>query len=149
MPAFTDYSMAGRTYRYYSGTPLYPFGYGLTYGNCTVTALQASMQQAVVAVRNDSDVETEDVIELYIHDDLSPLAPLNPVLCGFQRVKLSAGEKRTVCVDIDPAAFTLVDENGKRVHGSGRWTLYAGFGAPDRRTEELTGKKNQSVMITD
>ena len=149
MPAFTDYSMEGRTYRYYGGVPLYPFGYGLTYGNCSVTALQADKQQALVTVLNAGSVETEDVIELYIHDDLSPLAPPNPVLCGFKRVKLAAGEEQQFRLAIDPAAFTAVNEDGKRIPGSGRWTLSAGFGSPDPRTEELTGKKNQSVIITD
>ena len=149
MPAFTDYSMTERTYRYYTGKPLYPFGYGLTYGNCAVTALKADRQEAFVTVKNDSSVDTEDVLELYIRDELSPFAPPNPILCGFQRIELTAGEETSFRLPIDPSAFTVVNESGERIPGSGRWTLFAGFGSPDFRTEELTGKKNQSVLITD
>lgn len=149
MPAFTDYSMVNRTYRYYSGTPLYPFGYGLTYGNCTVTSVRADRSEAVVTAKNGGNADTEDVVELYLKDELSPLVPLNPILCGFRRVSLKAGEQAEFRIPMDASAFTVVNEEGERVPGSGQWRLYAGFGAPDHRTEELTGNKNQSVLITD
>ena len=99
--------------------------------------------------RNDGNADTEDVIELYLKDELSPFAPPNPVLCGFRRVALKAGEQAEFHVPINAGAFTVVTEEGERIPGSGQWRLYAGFGAPDRRTEELTGTKNQSVLITD
>ena len=73
MPDFTDYSMQNRTYRYYQGTPLYPFGYGLSYGNCRVLSLAAQENSAVVTVRNESSIPTEEVIELYLHDLHSPM----------------------------------------------------------------------------
>ena len=148
MPAFTDYSMRGRTYRYYQGTPLYPFGYGLTYGKCIVQSLRADGKTACVRMKNEGAVETDEVLELYLHDEVSPLAPPNPVLCGFRRIRLKAGEEKEVSLPIDPNAFTVVDEEGNRIPGSGKWTLYAGFGGPDRRTEELTGRKAVSTVIT-
>lgn len=146
MPAFTDYSMAERSYRYYTGEPLYPFGYGLTYGDTEVTALSADKSQARVTVRN-SGTATEDVIELYIHDEASEYAPTNPVLCGFLRIKLEKGEEKTVSVPIDPKAFTVINDEGERICGSGKWTLYAAFSQPDKRSEALTGKKSQSCEI--
>ena len=149
MPAFTDYSMVNRTYRYYSGTPLYPFGFGLTYGKCVVTSVRSDRFEATVTARNDGASDTEDVIELYLKDELSPLAPPNPVLCGFRRVTLKAGEEAEFRIPVNASAFTVVTEEGERIPGSGQWRLYAGFGAPDSRTEELTGIKNQSVLITD
>ena len=149
MPAFTDYSMVNRTYRYYSGTPLYPFGFGLTYGKCVVTSVRSDRFEATVTARNDGASDTEDVIELYLKDELSPLAPPNPVLCGFRRVTLKAGEEAEFRIPVNALAFTVVTEEGERIPGSGQWRLYAGFGAPDSRTEELTGIKNQSVLITD
>ncbi len=148
LPAFTDYSMAGRTYRYYGGEPRYPFGFGLTYGDCFVTALSADRAKATVTVKNAGDRETEDVIELYLHDEESPFAPPNPILCGFLRVRLEPGGEMRAEVPIDPAAFTVVNDAGERVPGSGSWTLYAGFGGPDRRTEALTGRKALSVPIS-
>ncbi len=147
MPSFTDYSMVNRTYRYYAGDPLYPFGYGLTYGDCTVTGLAAEDGQVTVRVRNNGCRDTADVIELYLKDLDSPLAPPNPVLCGFQRIRLAAGEEKNVTLVLRADAFTVVSEDGERIPGSGRWQLYAGFGAPDSRTEELSGRHALSVII--
>lgn len=147
MPEFTDYSMKNRTYRYYGGEALYPFGYGLSYGDVSVTGLEADKGQARVTVENRGAVDCEDVVELYVKDEGSCYAPVNPVLCGFRRVCLKAGEKKTVKLAIDPAALTVVNEDGQRVPGSGDWTLYAGLGQPDKRTEELTGKKALCVKI--
>ena len=146
MPDFTDYSMKNRTYRYYTGKPLYPFGYGLTYGDVTVSGLTATRDAARVTLENRGRA-TEEVVQLYIRDNGSPDAPANPILCGFLRVSLGAGEVRSVDVPIDPAALTVVDEAGHRIPGSGSWTLYAGLGQPDDRTRELTGKKAVSAEL--
>ena len=146
MPPFTDYTMRERTYRYYTGKPLYPFGYGLTYGDTRATAVRADRAAARVTVRNDG-ADTGDVIQLYIRDNASPDAPVNPVLCGFQRVFLKQGQELEVEIPIDPKAFTVVNARGERIDGSGSWTLYAGFGQPDSRTEEMTGKACVSCRI--
>ena len=140
MPDFTDYSMRNRTYRYYTGEPLYPFGYGLTYGDVVVTGVAADQSTASVTVENRGAQATEDIVQLYIKDEDSADAPPNPVLCGFQRVSLRPGEKKTVDVTIDGGAFTVVNIEGKRVPGSGSWTLYAHTGQPDTRTFRLTGR---------
>ncbi len=147
MPAFTDYSMRGRTYRYYGGKVLYPFGYGLGYGRCALQLLGADRGGARVRVRNESGRALEEVVELYLRDEGSPLAPPNPSLCGFRRIRLQAGEEKELTIGIGRDAFTLVDEEGKRIPGSGVWRLWAGFGAPDARTEELSGQKAASVLI--
>ena len=140
MPAFTDYAMTERTYRYYTGTPLYPFGYGLTYGDTSVVSVKADKNSATVTVRNDG-AATEDVVQLYCKDENSPFAPTNPVLCGFARVSLARGEEKTLEIPLHDKAFTVVNDSGERIPGSGNWTLYASFGQPGKRTEELTGKK--------
>ena len=149
MPEFTDYSMRGRTYRYYQGTPLYPFGYGLSYSKCAVIDLHADRTTAKVLVRNEGQRSTDEVIELYIHDEASPDATPNPVLCGFRRIHLEAGEDAEFTVDIDPQAFTVVNDRGERISGSGHWILFAGFGAPDPRTEALTGAQPISTTLSD
>ena len=146
MPDFTDYSMKNRTYRYYTGTPLYPFGYGLTYGDVNVTGLTADRTAATVTLENRG-AATEEVVQLYIHDNGSADAPTNPILCGFLRVSLGEGEVKTVTVSIDPAALTVVNDAGERIPGSGSWTLYAGLGQPDDRTAQLTGKKALSIEL--
>ena len=141
--------MVNRTYRYFGGKPLYPFGYGLSYGKCAVTELAADRKGARIRVRNDGSRELEEVVELYIRDELSPLAPPNPVLCGFRRIRLAPGQETEVELPLRDDIFTLVDDEGRRVPGSGKWILYAGFGGPDSRTEELTGSKPLSVLISD
>ena len=157
MPDFTDYSMKNRTYRYYTGEPLYPFGYGLTYGKCEITGFEAERTGAeadgtprisvTVYAANKGTVDTEEVIEIYAKDEESPLAPPNPVLCGFKRIRLKAGEEAVFKIIPDMNAFTVVDEDGKRIPGSGKWKIFAGFGAPDSRTEALTGQKAFSITI--
>ena len=147
MPAFTDYAMSGRTYRYYRGEPLYPFGYGLSYGDCEVIALSADRTNAVVSMVNRGPRDTEEVIQLYLRDEDSPFAPPNPILCGFKRIFLAAGVQKTLSVPLDEKAFTVVTDTGDRIPGSGRWTLYAGFGGPDKRTEALTGREARAVPI--
>ena len=147
LPDFTDYRMAGRTYRYYTGTPLYPFGYGLSYADMELSDLSATRERAKLTVHNRSAFAAGEVVELYIRDEGSADAPTNPVLCGFLRLRLEAGETRLVSVPIDPRAFTVVNAAGERVPGSGRWTLYAGFGQPDARTAELTGRACLSTGI--
>ena len=147
LPDFTDYRMAGRTYRYYTGTPLYPFGYGLSYADMELSDLSATRERAKLTVQNKSAFAAQEVVQLYIRDEGSADAPTNPVLCGFLRLRLEPGETRLVSVPIDPRAFTVVNAAGERVPGSGRWTLYAGFGQPDARTAELTGKTCLSTGI--
>lgn len=147
MPDFTDYSLDNRTYRYYTGTPLYPFGYGLTYGKCKVDALSFDGSSATVKVQNLGARSTDDVLQLYIRDQESPLAPVNPVLCAFRRVRLNAGEEAEITLGLDKNAFTVVDETGARVPGSGSWVLSAAFSGPDARSAELTGETPVSIEI--
>ncbi len=148
LPEFTDYSMKNRTYKYYGGEPLYPFGYGLSYADLVLSDLKAEREKAVVTVTNKSPFPAEEVVEIYVRDDDSSDAPAHPVLAGFERIRLKAGESRSLSLALDPRAFTVVGENGQRRPGSGRWTVYAGFGQPDPRTEELSGKKclKQSLL---
>lgn len=146
MPAFTDYTMRNRTYRYYTGKPLYPFGYGLTYGDTQVRSVSSDGRQARVKVVNRGTA-TEDVVQLYIHDALSPDAAPNPKLCGFQRIFLAEGEEKEIVIPLDEAALRVCNEDGVWTSGSGKWDLYASFGQPDKRTEELTGKKAAHCVI--
>ena len=147
MPSFEDYSLNNRTYRYYTGTPLYPFGYGLTYGDVRVTALSADHTEAAVTAVNKGSIATEEVLQLYIKDTGSADAPTNPILCGFLRVALTPGEEKTFRISIAPEAFTVVNEAGQRIPGTGPWQLYAHTGQPDERTEDLTGKKAAMAVI--
>ncbi|MDY4754195.1 MAG: glycoside hydrolase family 3 C-terminal domain-containing protein [Candidatus Faecousia sp.] len=146
MPAFTDYSMKNRTYRYYTGKPLYPFGYGLTYGDTKAVSVCNHGDTVKVLVRNDGR-ETEDVLQVYVKDMASEDAPVNPVLQAFQRVHLNQGEEREITLKLPARAFQVCSQEGQWVPGSGKWTVYASFGQPDARTQELTGKKAASCIV--
>ena len=147
MPDFTDYSMKNRTYKYYTGTPLYPFGYGLSYADIVLTGLEADRERARLTLENRSGFAAEQVAELYLRNEGDADAPTNGALVGFARVRLEAGERKTLTVPLSDTAFTVVGEDGVRRPGTGRWTLFAGFGQPDARTETLSGQKCRSVPI--
>ena len=142
LPPFTDYAMDNRTYRYYRGEALYPFGYGLGYADIHLDVAKLSGDGESVAARltNRSGIAGAEVVQVYVRDEQSPFAPRNPVLCGFERVALAPGETREVRIALDKNARTVVNDAGERVHGSGHCTFYCGFSQPDARSESLTGK---------
>lgn len=154
LPAFEDYSMKGRTYRYMENVPLYPFGYGLTYGDVAVEKAFLSGQcgdsrDVVVQaeVVNRGAVATQDVIQVYVKDSQSPYAVPNHSLCAFQRVLLLPGERKVLTIPVRGEAFSAVNEGGLRVQDADRYLLYVGTGQPDRRTQELTGRKSVEVEV--
>lgn len=154
MPDFEDYSMKGRTYRYMTQEALYPFGYGLTYGNVAVEDVQIIAQDnnsrdvtLRVDVMNKGSVETKDVVQIYVKDLESEFAVPNYSLCAFTRVCLKAGERQNVELKVSGNAFCAVDEDGKRVKDSNRYILFIGMGQPDKRTEQLTGNKSVRVDV--
>ena len=149
LPDFTDYAMENRTYRYYRGEPLYPFGFGLSYADVRLTdaSLDARRKCVTATVRNASAIPAEEVVQVYVRDLASPLAPLHPVLCGFQRVALDAGASETISVPLDENAFTVVNEDGERVDGSGHYAIYVGFNQPDPRSAALTGRQCVEILV--
>ena len=149
MPAFTDYAMQGRTYRYFPGEPLYPFGYGLTYGDVAVTAAEAEQAGDVIRIRatahNASGVPTDEVVQVYCQNEGSDNAPRNPRLVGFQRIHCPANADVDVDIAVPAAALRVVDEDGSRVE-EGQCVFFVGVGQPDSRTQALTG--HASVRVT-
>ena len=91
LPSFSDYSMRGRTYRYFTGKPLYPFGYGLSYSTFTYSEPEVTQTSAAATVTNTSTRAGDEVVQLYVRG-----APPNPQLRGFQRVHLKAHESERV-----------------------------------------------------
>ena len=149
MPAFTDYAMQGRTYRYFPGEPLYPFGYGLTYGDVAVTAAEAEQAGDVIRIRatahNASGVPTDEVVQVYCQNEGSDNAPRNPRLVGFRRIHCPANASVDVEIAVPAAALRVVDEDGNRVE-EGQCVFFVGVGQPDSRTQTLTG--HASVRVT-
>lgn len=147
LPAFDDYSMTGRTYRYTRENILYPFGYGLTYSKTSLSDLVVDGKQATLNITNTGGVDTDDVVQFYLKDDSECAAPY-PTLCGFVRVHLTAGETQSVSVEIPELAFTSVDADGVRAVRGKNYVLYAGTCQPDPLSEKLTGTACLSQTIT-
>ena len=150
LPDFEDYSMKGRTYRYLEAPPLYPFGYGLTYGGVQVASLAAEPGDPLtvrIAAVNRSQTATDDVLQVYVDCFESEDAPAHPRLCGFARAHFEGGQEQEVCISLDPLTYTVVGEDGERRGCGKRARLYAGTGQPDRRTEELTGIPCVSLTV--
>ncbi len=146
LPDFADYSMQNRTYRYVRDNVLYPFGFGLTYSETVCENLHVEGRTASVDITNTGKTDTDDVVQFYIQGDSTADTP-NPKLCGFARVSLKAGEKKTVSVPVPDCAFETVDENGVRAVRSSAFRLYAGTCQPDALSESLTGTKTLCTEI--
>lgn len=148
LPDFEDYSMVGRTYRYLTEEPLYPFGYGLTYGRVEVISADWEETPAPdrdlkisAEVENLSEIRVKDVLQIYIKNQGSVYAPPNPVLCGFEKVSLEPGEKKKIQIILPKEVYKVVNDEGKKVLDSHESTLYIGTNGPDARSQELTGKR--------
>lgn len=145
LPEFTDYNMSNRTYRYYKGEALYPFGFGLGYSSFEASDISADREYCSVTVRNTGKMAARQTVQVYVK---SPGQKENHSLCGFIKVFLQPGEEQRVTVPIDPGAFSRYDENGDRREIKGTHTLYAGFCQPDTRSISLTGSSPLKTEIT-
>ncbi len=146
LPAFTDYAMKGRTYRYFEGVPLYPFGFGLSYTKFRYSSASFSGDAVEVDIENDGGMDAEEVAQVYVKNH-HPEAPPNPVLCAFARVSLKAGESRRVRLTLSERAFTVVDRQGETLPHPGNKTLYVGGSQPDTRSVELAGQAPLTIDI--
>ncbi len=155
LPEFTDYSMKNRTYRYMEQEALYPFGYGLTYGDTEVKEAKVSGEvtkesdiRVEVFLKNEGDTDTDEVVQIYIKDLDSKLAVPNHNLCAFKRISLKAGEEKTVEMTVPNRAMSVVDEEGERHIDSKNFKLFVGFSQPDERSRRLTGKETVEIPVT-
>ena len=137
LPPFKEYGMQGRTYRYFTGQPLYPFGYGLSYSNFKYANLELpnsirkSMPVTVgVTVTNYGEYDGEEVVQLYVHHALAGVRSPRLALKGFQRIMLKKGESRTLRFVLDPTDLSLVNERGELYQPAGKVTISVGGGQP-------------------
>lgn len=150
LPAFTDYAMENRTYRYFKGDVLYPFGFGLTYGRTAVTAASAEKAEGgwrVTASLEHSGAAGGDVVEVYIRDNESKFAVRNHSLCAFKPVSFSGDETETVELFVPDRALEIVDDSGERRVDSRSFTLYVGVSQPDARSCALTGTRPAEIAL--
>lgn len=150
LPAFTDYGMKGRTYRYFAGKPLWGFGYGLSYSTFKYGTVKLSADSvkagdpltATVTVTNTSDVTGEEVVEAYLKTP-QPNGPIQS-LVGFQRVNVPKGESKDVTITLDPRSLSSVDDKGNRSILEGKYSLVLGGAQP----QETDAKSEASFTVT-
>jgi len=137
LPAFDDYSMKGRTYRYFPGQPLYPFGFGMSYSKfvyshakLSTSSLKAGSDlQVDVDVRNTGGVAGDEVVQAYLVFPKLPGAPLR-ALRAFQRVSVRPGQTQHVRLTLNVRDLSMVSEEGTRLVAAGDYKLFVGGGQP-------------------
>jgi beta-glucosidase len=141
LPTFEDYAMKNRTYRYFQGQPLYPFGYGLSYSKFEYSNLKLSSPKLKagkaldvdIDVKNASPAEGDEVVELYLNFPKRAGAPIR-ALRGFTRVHLSPSAFQHVHLTLSPRDLSLVSESGDRIVAAGAYTVSVGGGQPGAST---------------
>jgi beta-glucosidase len=140
LPDFEDYAMKNRTYRYFQGEPLYPFGYGLSYSKFEYSNLKLPAAElragdplrVEVDVKNASDKAGDEVVELYINFPKLAGTPLR-ALRGFTRVHIEPGQSRHVQLTLQPRDLSYVNESGDRLVGEGDYVITVGGGQPNTK----------------
>ncbi len=154
LPAFENYDMAGRTYRYFNQEPLYPFGYGLSYTTFSysnlsipVSVVAGDKVSVKVTVTNTGKMEGDEVVQLYLTDEKASTPRPIRQLEGFQRINLKPGESKEVVFNLDPRQFSNINNKDKRVIEPGYFTLSVGGKQPGFKgyldpqfTQVLTGR---------
>lgn len=153
LPDFSDYSMKGRTYRYMQNEALYPFGYGLNYGEVHIVDTELRRDemtleyQVTATLINEGEYGTYDTLQVYIKDIESEFAVPNFSLCAFKSIYLEAKETQKVRLTIRKQAFEIVDEEGRRYIDSKSFKLFVGTSAPDERSRRLTNKEIIEIEV--
>ena len=155
LPPFDDYSMQGRTYRYMTEEPLYPFGFGLSYSCFEYSELQLDKTELApgdslnvsLTLHNRGGRDAAEVIQFYLSDlQASTVVPLHH-LVGFERVALNAGESRSVKFTITPEMMSFYNEDGKLTLEPGEFRLEVGGCSPGKRGQELGAPKPVAAVF--
>lgn len=153
LPPFEEYAMAGRTYRYFDGEVLYPFGFGLSYTRFEYADLALNFDrmegpeilEVACRVRNVGKVAGDEVVQVYIRDEEASVPVPRHSLVAFKRIRLAPGAETQVLLQVAPRAFGCVNNDGEWVIEPGKFTVFAGGGQPGtlgvlETTVEMVGK---------
>jgi beta-glucosidase len=144
LPEFTDYSMENRTYRYFKGEALYPFGFGLGFEPFELSGAAYSGGVVRVTVGNAGKTRAAEIVQAYIGIEGERE---NWSLCGIKYTELDAGASGEVSLAIPDAAFMRYDANGDLRPCNGKKTLYIGFCQPDKRSVALKGTEPLRIEV--
>jgi len=155
LPPYESYSMKGRTYRYMTAEPLYPFGFGLSYTTFDYSNIKLSAEnikkntplKATATVTNTGKMEADEVVQFYI---TPPQTGDNPLysLKGFKRVHLKPGEAQDVEFDVTPELLQSINDNGIAVELVGKYSIYIGGSVPTERSTNLGASKSAAAVLT-
>ena len=153
LPEFTDYAMKNRTYRYMEQEALYPFGYGLSYTDFAISDTSLSTNRVTnegiqidLKITNKGKMFAGEVIQVYVK--LNQMGTPNPQLKGFKKVHLNMGETKDITITLPLDAFSLYDEEGKKMVHKGDYTVSIGTSQPDTRSRDLLGKSPVSFLVS-
>ncbi|PBI83149.1 Xylan 1,4-beta-xylosidase precursor [Flavobacterium sp. ACN2] len=154
LPSFVDYKMDNKTYRYFKGTPLYGFGYGLSYTEFKYSGVKAPAkikkgQSATISVKvtNTGKMEGEEVAQLYlINQDTSIKSPLKS-LKGFERFNLKPGQSTVINFNLSPEDLSYVTESGTLKSYEGKIRISVGGFQPDEKNQSKNNIITQTLEI--
>lgn len=150
LPSFTDYTLKNRTYRYFTGKPLWGFGYGLSYSKFKYGPIKLSAETlkagdpltATLSVTNEGTMSADEVVEAYLKTPQEG-GPIHS-LVGFERVTIGPGASKEVTIKIDPRSLSSVDDQGNRSILAGKYALTLGGAQP----EETQAKSEAGFTVT-
>ena len=160
LPPFTDYAMKNRTYRYMEKEALYPFGYGLSYNDYSLSNVSLSQDTidvedklvCKVTITNHGKYASAETIQAYVkapqnlnEEKITQIPHCS--LKALKKVSLQPGESKEVELELSCLDFALFDEDGIQCVVDGEFSLFVGFGQPDARTEALSGKKAIELKV--
>lgn len=154
LPAFEDYSMKNRTYRYFGGNALFPFGFGLSYTRFTYSDLRLSKNavskdqsvRAEVTVTNTGKYRGDEVVQLYITHEGIDDAPLQ-ALKGFRRIALAPGASQKISFTLSPGLLTLIDNKGSSLFKPGKVKIIIAGSSPSKSNETLGASKAAEAVL--
>jgi len=143
--ALADVLLANRTYRYQKKEPLFPFGFGLSYGsfeysNLTLDKIQIDKGEnisATITIKNNADVDAEEIVQLYLTDEKASSPQPFYALKDFKRIHLRKGESKKISFDLTPKMMETVKNDGMKEIESGDFTVYIGGSIPSKRSIDL------------
>jgi beta-glucosidase len=156
LPPYEDYSMKGRTYRYMTADPMYPFGFGLSYTTFSYSGLNLSKTsvskkesvQAEVTVTNTGHVKSDEVVQLYLTHEGSGLDAPIYALKGFKRISLAPGASQKVKFTLTPDMLSLINETGEAVQPQDQIRVRIGGSVPSKRSIELGASQYAEAVLS-